>query len=134
MKLSPDSRFLIRKSFPGTGHGLFAVYALDRDEFVLEYVGEKVPTGTAEDAGSRYLFQLDDEWTIDGPVPGNIAGYLQHACEPNCEAREENGRIMIYTNRAVASGEELTIDYGQEYFDKFIGPAGCKCRTCINVR
>ncbi len=100
-------------------------------DFVLEYTGERIPTGTAEDAGSRYLFVLDDDWTIDGPVPGNTAGFINHACEPNCEAVIEDGRIMLYAVRDIGSGEELTIDYGPEYFERFIAPVGCKCESCL---
>jgi SET domain-containing protein len=132
MKLTADSRFAIRRSLPGVGEGLFAVNSIAAGEFVLEYTGERIPTGTAEDAGSRYLFVVDDEWTIDGPVPENTAGFINHACEPNCEATVEEGRILIYATRDIGSGEELTIDYGEEYFKKFIEPVGCKCETCLN--
>ena len=128
---------MVRKAMPGVGDGLFAVHPLEAGEFVLEYTGERIPTGSAEDAGSRYLFLIDDDWTIDGPVPGNVAGYLNHACMPNCEARLEEGtdgqrRIMFYALRDIFSGEELTIDYGQEYFDRFIGPVGCRCELCVS--
>lgn len=132
MKLVEGGRFAVRASFPGVGEGLFAVRTLLPGEFVLEYTGERIPTGSAEDGGSRYLFLIDDEWTIDGPVPSNVAGYINHACVPNCEAALENGRVMIYATRSIRSGEELTIDYGEEYFDKFIAPVGCRCGTCIN--
>ena len=128
---------MVRDSFPGTGQGLFAVRAIPADTFVLEYTGERIPTGSAENGGSRYLFLIDDDWTIDGTVPGNIAGYVNHACMPNCEARMEEGEdgqkhIMFYTLRDIFSGEELTIDYGPDYFKKFIEPVGCRCSVCIN--
>src|SRR3989344_893025 len=133
MRLTADSRFAIRSSMPGVGEGLFAVYRIAEGEFVLEYTGERLPTGTAEDAGSRYLFVLDKEWTIDGSVPDNTAGFINHACEPNCEASVEDGHIMIYAVRAIRSGEELTIDYGEENFKEFIEPVGCKCDSCVHV-
>jgi SET domain-containing protein len=132
MKLVEGGRFAVQKSFPGMGDGLFAVHALSQGDFILEYQGERIPSGTAEDGGSRYLFLIDDEWTIDGPVPENIAGYINHACEPNCEATLEDGRIMFYAKRAIRSGEELSIDYGPEYFEKFIAPTGCRCSSCRN--
>lgn len=132
MQLTADSRFAIRTSFPGVGSGLFAVRPLRADEFVMEYTGERIPTGSAEDAGSRYLFLIDDEWTIDGPVPENTAGFINHACDPNCQAILEDGRVLIYAKRNIRSGEELTIDYGPEYFEKFIAPVGCRCWGCLN--
>lgn len=131
MQLTADSRFAIRPSMPGVGEGLFAVRPIEDGEFILEYTGERIPSGEAESLPSRYLFEINDTWTIDGPVPGNTAGYINHACEPNVEAIIEGEQIMIYATRDIASGEELTIDYGEEYFKEFIEPVGCKCNTCI---
>lgn len=124
---------MIKQSAPGVGDGLFAVRPLGAGEFVLEYTGERVPTTTAElSTWSRYLFVIDDEWTINGQVPENIAGYINHACEPNCEARLEDDRINIYALCDIKSGEEITLDYGPEYFEEFIAPGGCRCNSCIN--
>ena len=136
MKLTSDSRFAIGSSFfPGVGDGLFAVRPIAAEEFILEYTGERIPTKHADALPSRYLFEINDTWTVDGPVPGNTAGYINHACEPNVEAVIEEGEhIMIYATRDIASGEELTIDYGEEYFEEFIEPAGCKCSMCLNAR
>ena|SRR3989344_437517 len=131
MQLTADSRFMIKKALPGVGQGLFAVYDIAEGEFILEYTGEKLPTPTAEQTGSRYLFEIDAEWTIDGQVPDNLAGYINHACEPNVEAEIENGRVMIYASRDIESGEEITIDYGDEYFTEYIEPVGCRCEGCI---
>lgn len=133
MQITEDSRFMIRKAvMPGVGQGLFAVYDIAAGAFILEYTGEKLPTPTAEQTGSRYLFVVDDEWTVDGAVPENTAGYINHACYPNVEAVIEDGSIMIYALRDIQSGEEITIDYGDEYFKEYIDPAGCKCETCLN--
>ena len=123
---------MIKKAMPGVGQGLFAVYDIPVGEFILEYTGEKLPTPTADQTGSRYLFVVDDEWTVDGSVPNNVAGYINHACYPNVEAAIEDGRIMMYALRDIQSGEEITIDYGEEYFTEYIEPAGCMCPTCLN--
>ncbi len=131
MQLTDDSRFMIKDALPGKGSGLFAVQAIESGAFILEYTGEKLPTATAEDTGSPYLFVLDDDWTINGPVPQNTAGYINHACDPNTEAIIEGDHINIYATREIASGEELTIDYGEEYFDEYIKPDGCKCAGCL---
>ncbi len=134
MKLTADSRFAIKNSFPGVGEGLFAVYMVPKGDFVLEYTGKRIPSGTAEEVTkSRYLFLVDDEWTIDGQVPENTAGFINHACEPNCIAELDDGRIMIYAARDIFSGEELTLDYGSEYFDKYIRPIGCKCTAEVHL-
>ena len=130
MRASINSRFEARASQHGTGDGLFTVVPIKKGAFILEYTGTKIPTATADESESRYLFEIDDIWTLDGPPPENTAGYINHDCHPNVEAEVEDGRIMIYATRAIQAGEELTIDYDSEYFDEFIRPVGCKCASC----
>ncbi|MBI4080023.1 SET domain-containing protein [Candidatus Kaiserbacteria bacterium] len=99
-------------------------------KLIAEYTGVRIPTSYADTLKTRYLFALDDEWTVDGSARTNIARYINHSCEPNCEAEIHDGRIYILSTRDIQAGEELTIDYGDEYFDEFIRPTGCKCRKC----
>lgn len=122
-----DARFVIRRSQPGTGLGLFALCDIKKGEFILEYTGIKVPTPLADTSKSRYLFEVDEVWTVDGSARSNTARYINHSCDPNTEAEIIDGRIMIEARRAIKNGEELTIDYDMEYFDEFIRPVGCKC-------
>lgn len=124
------ARFAIRKSRPGLGHGLFATASLGRGDFILEYTGRRIPTRQADALASRYLFEIDRRWTIDGSSRSNIARYINHSCTPNCEGDIRDGRILIYAARDIVKGEEFTIDYGEEYFDEFIRPTGCKCMKC----
>jgi SET domain-containing protein len=47
---------------------------------------------------------------IDGSVGGNSARWLNHSCQPNCEAIEdERGRVFIETLKDVMPGDELFI-------------------------
>ena len=112
------------------GEGLFAKKAIKKDAQVIEYVGRKIPTPVADKLTTRYLFDLEDGWTIDGEIEGNVARYANHSCEPNCEARIEDGHIFFYALRDIIPSEEITIDYGKEYFDEFIAPSGCTCPRC----
>jgi uncharacterized protein len=125
-----QARFAVRKSRPGLGHGLFATSALRKGDFILEYKGRRIPALQADASKSRYLFEVDREWTIDGSPHFNIARYINHSCKPNCEADLRDGHILIYASRDITKGEEFSIDYGDEYFDEFIRPAGCKCDKC----
>lgn len=112
------------------GHGLFAVVPIRKGDFILEYTGKRIPTALADTMKSRYLFEIDEDWTIDGASRSNTARYINHSCEPNTEAELGDGRILIHAVRDIKEGEELTIDYDTEYFDEFIRPAGCKCKKC----
>lgn len=129
-----QAKFAVRKSRPGLGHGLFATSVLRCGDFVLEYKGKRIPTAFADTLKSRYLFEIDQSWTIDGATRANIARYVNHSCEPNCEATIRDGHVLIYAARNIAQGEEITIDYGEEYFDEFIRPLGCKCAACTRAK
>lgn len=131
MKTS-DKRFSIKKTRSGTGRGLFASQPIKKGEFILEYTGRRIPTKAADESPSRYLFEINRNWTIDGPVPRNTAGYINHACKPNAEADIKNGRIVIRATKNIPPGREITMDYDKEYFDEFIKPVGCKCDSCLN--
>jgi SET domain-containing protein len=127
-----DERFQVKRARLGMGLGLFARVDIKKKDFILEYTGERVPTPLADDMTSRYLFEIDEKWTIKGPPSINLAGYINHSCDPNVEAEIERGKdgedhINIYATRGIRKGQELFIDYGDEYFDEFLRPVGCKC-------
>jgi hypothetical protein len=91
---------------------------LAADERVLEYKGEITRWRDAVRrhrregvAGHTFLFGLSDGRVIDGSRGGNSARWLNHACAPNCETIEDDGRIFIHTLRPIAAGEELFIEY-----------------------
>lgn len=117
-----------------TGLGLFAAAPIRKRQPIVEYSGPRIPTREAQarekSRGSRYMFEIDRTWTIDGSVRSNIARYANHACRPNAEAYLSRGRIMLRAIRAIAPGEEITYDYGREYFDLFLKSSGCRCASC----
>ena len=133
MSRSHRTRFVVRRSSPGRGFGLFAREPMGHGEFLLEYTGRHVPTKDADELDTKYLFEIDTYWTVDGSSRSNTARYINHSCDPNCEADIRDGKILIFAMRAIAAGEELTIDYGDEYFDEFIKPYGCKCDVCTRT-
>jgi len=126
-KTQADPRFVVRKAALGSGHGLFARMPIKKKDFIIEYTGKKLPTPIANELSTRYLFEIDDEWTIDGSPRSNTARYINHGCKPNCEVEIEDGKLMIYAYKNIEKGEELTFDYGKEYYNEFIKPVGCKC-------
>lgn len=117
-----------------TGMGLFAVMRIPKGIDIVEYTGERIPTAVADARATRYLFELDDDWTIDGSARSNVARYINHSCNPNSEAEiDGDGRIMIVALRDILPSEEITFDYGDEYFNEFIRPAGCRCSRCTSA-
>ena len=88
---------------------------------MIEYAGERL---TPAQADARYpelpgpqhtmLFAVDDDVVIDAAVRGNAARWINHSCDPNCDAIVEDKRIWIETIRDVRRGEELSYDYQLE--------------------
>jgi hypothetical protein len=113
-----DRRFEITGS-PIQGLGAFATEQIPAGVRLIEYAGERL---TPAEADARYpdqpnerhhtfLFAIDDDVVIDAAVNGNDARFINHSCDPNCDAVIEDGRIWIETIRDVAPGEELAYDY-----------------------
>lgn len=121
---------VVKRSRPDVGKGLFARRDIAQGDFIVEYTGRKIPTMVADTLKTRYLFELDQEWTIDGQTLSNIARYINHSCLPNSEAETHDDHILIHATTDIKAEEEITIDYGEEYFDEFIKPHGCKCDRC----
>lgn len=119
-----------------SGIGLFANRDFKKDELIIEYTGEKISEEEANKRGGKYLFEINDEWTIDGKDRDNLARYINHACTPNCypEINDEEEKIFIYAKKNIKNGEELTYNYGKMYFDSFIGKDSCSCVSCIKKR
>ena len=74
---------------------------------------------------------INSKWSIDGSPRSNTARYINHSCRPNAEAYISGRRVWIWSKRAISAGEEITCDYGKEYFDEHIKPVGCKCEACL---
>lgn len=127
---------MVKQTRYGAGKGLFAGEAFKRGDFIIEYIGNKIPNSIADNLGTRYLFDLENGFTIDGSPMWNTARWINHACEPNVEAEldEEEEKIRILAMHDIEPGEELTIDYGEEYVSDFITPVGCKCKKCTLER
>jgi hypothetical protein len=84
----------------------------------------------ANGKGGKYLFEINSRTTIDGSGRENLARYINHSCRPNCEATIKNKQIIIRSIKEIKPGDELTYNYGKEYFNEYIKPFGCKCAYC----
>ncbi len=117
-----------------TGLGLFATAPIAKRTLVIEYTGHRIPTKLAQEIEKRrankYLFEIDRRFTIDGSARTNLARYVNHACKPNTEAELLRGRMMFRAVKNIAPGEEITLDYGEEYIDLYFGKTGCLCASC----
>ena len=123
------------------GKGVYAVQDIAAGETVVEYVGEIITWDEAQarhphdplDPNHTFFFHIDETRVIDALVGGNSSRWINHSCDANCEADEQNGRIFIRARRDIAAGEELNYDYGliieERYTPKLKAEYPCWCGT-----
>ena len=114
-----------------TGLGLIAKTTIPKGKCIIEYTGPYLPNEKVDTMDGKYFFAVNSKWSVDGSRRDNIARYINHSCRPNAEALvSQRKRIWIWSKRKIKAGEEITYDYGKEYFDGVIKPIGCRCAFC----
>jgi SET domain-containing protein len=126
------------------GRGVFATQPIRKGTRIIEYRGERITNATADrryadvpdEDNHTFLFGVDDKWVIDAGVGGNAARWINHSCDPNCEAVDDEGRIYIEAIRSIHPGEELSYDYNIKLEErhtprmKRIWACHCGAKTC----
>jgi SET domain-containing protein len=115
-----------------TGLGLFALEAIPAGKPIIEYKGSILSEDEAEEKGGKYLYGLSNNRALDGSSRKNPARYINHSCKPNAADRISRNRVWIWSLQDIEAGEEITTDYGLEYFDQYIKPIGCLCVKCAS--
>jgi|TARA_B110000967_G_scaffold209926_1_gene268645 hypothetical protein len=124
--------------------GLFATCDIEEGADIIQYVGEKI---SKEESNRRaleweeqarttgeglvYIFELDDDWDLDGRLGENPARYMNHSCDGNCEALNCDGEIWVVARKGIKQGEELVYDYGYDMEHFLDHPCGCGADKCI---
>lgn len=124
--------------------GLFASRCISKGTRIIEYTGERITKkeserrglkqaeiSQTENEGSVYIFELNKRYDLDGNTPDNLAKYINHSCDPNCEAVLHRGKIWIEALRNIKEGEELFFDYGYDVASSLDHPCHCKATNCI---
>lgn len=109
--------------------GLFTTRGVPKDGMVVEYMGQALRNSMADRkerqytegalagmAGDCYMFRLDAGCVLDATMRGNVARYINHCCTPNCYSKvivdnDGKGHIVIFAQRDLDEGEEVTYDY-----------------------
>lgn len=116
---TPGRRIQVKKSGVH-GKGVFALRLIAKGETIIEYTGEVITWKEAlrrhphdpDDPNHTFYFHIDEQHVIDAKFGGNAARWINHACKPNCEADEVDGRVFVKALRRLEPGEELFYDYG----------------------
>lgn len=136
------ARRIVVRSSSIHGKGVFATRAIAKGTRVIEYKGTRITEAAADakygdDEGTHtFLFLLEDEMVIDANYHGNSARWINHSCNPNCEAVEDDGHVFIDAIRDIKPGEELSYDYQlivEEHYTpalKRLYACACGARHC----
>ena len=117
--IHPSSYLSLRRSGIH-GKGVFAKVPIPAGVRLIEYRGKRITNAEADatypdDDPSKpyhtFLFAIDGDVVIDAGRGGNMARWINHSCDPNCDAVIDDGRVWIESTRDIAVGEELTYDY-----------------------
>jgi SET domain-containing protein len=143
MEKKAATPFIAVKNSEIHGRGVYATKKIKQGQRVIEYRGERIDWPEALrrhphdplQPNHTFYFTLDDKTVIDGNARGNDARWINHGCDPNCEAElvTEKGalRVFISALRDISAGEELTYDYGLEidarYTKKLKKEFECRC-------
>lgn len=113
-----------------SGLGLYSNNSIKKGSFLIEYYGPIITQEEANKKGGKYLFEINSKRVIQGHPRYNIARYINHSCRPNAESRIVKNKVFIYAIKNIKNGDELSYDYGKEYFNEHIKPSGCMCPKC----
>jgi len=129
---NPDESFYLKR-LNKLGFGLFAKHYIPKGSVIGEYTGELISHEELEYRWqqykklkiSNYFFTTASNMTIDGGPMGNHTRFINHSCEQNCSkvdfVRDKVARVLIKADEGIGEGEEILINYGQNYFQ------GMKC-------
>ena len=110
------------------GRGLFADAALAEGEIVCVKGGHlltKAEFANYKGVANEAELQIADDLFLTPVSEAEFEGlmmFLNHSCEPNVGVQ---GQIVFVAMRAVASGEELTLDYAT--IERPAEPMACRC-------
>ncbi|KAJ3414588.1 histone methyltransferase set2 [Chytridiales sp. JEL 0842] len=134
-------------------------------QFVIEYCGEVIPASMFSkrareysEAGAKHFYFMSlktDEvgynlvqkycklhaklrlQYIDAYKKGNLARFMNHSCDPNCELQKwvvgSQMRMGMFTRRAIEVDEELTFDYKFERYGSEPQQCYCESANCKGV-
>ena len=143
--MAKNQKLYIKKNSRIHASGLFARSNIETGSRIIEYRGLKITKSQSDkiadvhieankkegNVGSVYIFTLNDRYDINGKVSWNLAKYINHSCDPNCETDIVRGKIWISAIKDIKKGEELSYDYGYDmhYFEDH--PCRCNSKNCV---
>jgi SET domain-containing protein len=125
----PYQKYAVRVApSPIDGHGVYAAEAIPAQRKIGEIRGESLSVPEARIRATRseriMIVEVSRRRAIDFSRSSDPMRYTNHSCAPNARLCLRAGRVEFYALRAIAAGEEVTVDYGQTHHE---GRLACRC-------
>ncbi len=113
---------------PIDGLGVYAAEAIPARRKIGEIRGESLSVPEARIRATRseriMIVEVSRRRAIDFSRSSDPMRYTNHSCAPNARLCLAAGRVEFYALRAIAAGEEVTVDYGPTHHE---GRLACRC-------
>ena len=97
------------------GDGLFAAAAIEKDAYLMDYVGEVIDQTELDKRlehhnkhhpgnHNMYIMELDHGTYIDARRSGSVSRYINHSCDPNCAVSFDGTSLQLHSAREIAAG------------------------------
>ena len=110
------------------GQGAFAAEPIPPRLKIGEIRGASISVQEARIRATRseriMIVELSTRKAIDFSKSADPMRYTNHSCRPNARLCIRQGRVEFYALRAIAAGDEITVDYGQTHHE---GRLACRC-------
>jgi SET domain-containing protein len=117
----------VRRS-PIDGFGVFALEPVPRWYKIGEVRGESISVAEARRRAATLerimIVEISDKKAVDLARSSDPMRFTNHSCQANAQLRISAGRIEFYALRAIETGEEITVDYGETHHE---GRLACRC-------
>lgn len=117
----------VRRS-PIDGFGVFAAEPIPPRLKIGEIRGESITVAEARRRADRQerimIVEVSHKRAIDASKSTDPMRFTNHSCAPNARLAIRDGRIEFYAHRAIAVGEEITVNYGETHHE---GRLTCRC-------
>ena len=110
------------------GQGAFAAEAIPPKRKIGEIRGESISVADARIRATRHervmIVEVSPRTAIDFTKSSDPMRFTNHSCKPNARLCIRQGRVEFYAMRAIASGDEITVNYGETHHQ---GKLACRC-------
>jgi len=110
------------------GFGVFAAEPVPPRLKIGEIRGESITIAEARRRAATQqrimIVEVSMRRAIDASKSTDPMRFTNHSCAPNARLSIRDGRVEFYALRAIAPGEEITVNYGETHHE---GKLACRC-------